>query len=173
MIIRRATMADTAHLRALRIEALADAPLAFATKLDEALSRPNETWVEATARGAAGVEQVQFVAEVDGRIVGSSIGLARDDHTYVIGVYIQPAHRGRGLLGGIIGALAHWSVACGRPELRLDVTSAAAQRAYQKMGFVETGRGPGFTPLSTWSKVFMALPLPCAAVADGPGGHAR
>ncbi|WP_018351858.1 GNAT family N-acetyltransferase [Longispora albida] len=146
IMIRQITAADTAKARALRIEALADAPLAFGTRLDEACARPNEFWAEQTANGAAGTSQAQFVA-VDGEaLVGSVIGLDQGDHTFVIGVYVRPGYRGKGLLGGLMAAVGDWSP---HAELRLEVTSPAALRAYQKIGFAENGKLDYFVPKGT------------------------
>jgi GNAT superfamily N-acetyltransferase len=56
---------------------------------------------------------------------------------------VSPAHRGTGVLAGLVDAVAAWSRAHGRPMLELDVvtTNGRAARAYAKLGFQNTG-GP-------------------------------
>jgi predicted GNAT family acetyltransferase len=59
----------------------------------------------------------------------------------VFAVYITPARRGSGVLAELIDAVAQWSVAAGRPELMLEVVvgNDRAVRAYERLGFADTG----------------------------------
>ncbi|GAB3968144.1 hypothetical protein GCM10027615_19320 [Plantactinospora veratri] len=59
----------------------------------------------------------------------------------VFAVYLSPAWRGSGLLASLVEAVADWSRAAGRPELLLEVVvgNDRAVRAYQRLGFVDTG----------------------------------
>ncbi|GAB3951847.1 hypothetical protein GCM10027614_54520 [Micromonospora vulcania] len=61
--------------------------------------------------------------------------------TVIYAVYVTPAWRGSGLLGELIDGVAAWSRACGRPELLLEVVvgNDRAYRAYQRLGFTDTG----------------------------------
>jgi GNAT superfamily N-acetyltransferase len=63
------------------------------------------------------------------------------DITIVFAVYIQPAHRGTGLLAALVDAVADWSRAAGRRTLLLEVVvgNDRAVRAYQKLGFAFNG----------------------------------
>lgn len=86
------------------------------------------------------------VAEAgDGALIGS--GYARIDpsrhylkhshHAYCGFMYVDPAHRGKGVNQLIIAALKTWAQRQGLIELRLDVytTNDTAIRAYEKAGF--------------------------------------
>jgi|HubBroStandDraft_1064217.scaffolds.fasta_scaffold106731_2 GNAT superfamily N-acetyltransferase len=86
------------------------------------------------------------VAEITpGILIGS--GYARIDpsrhylkhthHAYCGFMYVDPAHRGKGVNQLIIDALKTWAHAQGLTELRLDVytTNDSAIRAYEKAGF--------------------------------------
>ncbi len=87
----------------------------------------------------------QFVAVApDGRFVGHAGGVvAPDDRslTVVFAVYVSPAWRGNGILGELTEAVAAWSRRAGRPSLMLEVVvgNDRAVRAYERLGFVDTG----------------------------------
>ena len=143
-VVRRVTMADTAMARALRLEMLADAPLAFIETIDQAAARPHAHFRARLAEKIAGNFSAQFVAEADGRLVGQAGGFRAPDATgvsLVFSVYVTPGWRGTGLLARLVDAVADWSRAAGRPVLELEVVSGnhRAMRAYRRLGFVDTG----------------------------------
>ena len=88
-----------------------------------------------------------LVAELDYKLVGS--GYARIEeakpylhHThkgYLGFMYVDPAHRGKGINKMIIDALKEWSLTKNITELRLDVyeNNRAAIKAYEKAGFTK------------------------------------
>lgn len=142
--IRRVRPADAARMRALRLEMLADSPLAFLETLAEAAERPHAEVTSRVAAVSRGDHTAQFVADPGGRLVGHAGGTVPAGEpglTVVYAVYVTPAWRGRGLLPALMDEVAAWSRACGRPELMLEVVvgNDRAYRAYQKLGFVDTG----------------------------------
>lgn len=142
--IRRVTAADAARMRALRLEMLADSPLAYLETVAEAAARPHAEYAARIARTATGDDVGQFVAEVDGRFVAHAGGAVDSDEptlTVIFAVYLTPIWRGSGLLAEIVEAVAAWSRAAGRPELLMEVVvgNDRAVRAYQRLGFVDTG----------------------------------
>jgi predicted GNAT family acetyltransferase len=131
-------------MRALRLEMLADAPLAFLETLADAAARSHADYAARIAHVSAGADTAQFVADPGGRLVGHAGGTAAPEEpglTVVYAVYVTPSWRGTGLLGDLVEAVAAWSRACGRPELMLEVVvgNDRAYRAYQRLGFVDTG----------------------------------
>ncbi|MDG4768279.1 GNAT family N-acetyltransferase [Solwaraspora sp. WMMD406] len=131
-------------MRALRLEMLADAPLAFIERLADAAARPHREFADRVAQAAVGDRLAQFVAEADGRFVAHAGGLAaRDDPalTVIFAVYLSPPWRGQGLLAQLVDAVGAWSRSAGRPHLMLEVLvgNTRAIRAYQRLGFVDTG----------------------------------
>jgi predicted GNAT family acetyltransferase len=145
--VRRVRPDDAARMRALRLEMLADTPLAFLETLAEAAARPHEEFRARIARNAEGDAVAQFIAEVDGHFVGHAGGIAAPQEprlTVIFAVYITPEYRGTGLLADLVEAVADWSRAAGRPELLLEVVTGneRALRAYQRLGFVDTGVRP-------------------------------
>jgi len=158
--VRRIRADDAARMRALRLEMLADSPLAFIERLADAAARPLHEYAERAARSAVGDLIAQFVAETgpatgqagrtatgptaDRRFVAhAGAHVWRDDPSVSVlfAVYISPAWRGRNLLAELVDAVAAWSRAAGRPELLLEVVvgNDRAVRAYQRLGFADTG----------------------------------
>jgi len=143
--VRRVTLADSAAARALRLEMLADAPLAFIERLDEAAAKPHHAFRTTLAARTEGDVAALFVAEHDGRLVGQAGGWrppGTSGVSLLYAVYLTPAWRGTGLLRRLVDAVADWSLGAGRPVLELEVASGnfRAIRAYQRLGFTTTGQ---------------------------------
>ncbi|HEX5542884.1 MAG TPA: GNAT family N-acetyltransferase [Micromonospora sp.] len=142
--VRRIRPADAARMRALRLEMLADSPLAFLETVAEAAARPHPEFVARVVQACAGDHIARFVADTGGRLVGHLGALADPGdptRTLIFAVYLSPAWRGSGLLAELVEAAAAWSRAAGRPELMLEVVvgNDRALRAYQRLGFIDTG----------------------------------
>ncbi|HEV8567424.1 MAG TPA: GNAT family N-acetyltransferase [Actinoplanes sp.] len=142
--VHRVTPADAARMRALRLEMLADSPLAFLETLAQAAARPHEDYRRRIIQASTGRELAQFVADPGGRLIGHAGGTVlpeEPDVTVVFAVYITPARRGSGVLDDLVEAVAEWSRTVGRPELMLEVVvgNDRAVRAYERLGFVDTG----------------------------------
>ncbi|MGX6603698.1 N-acetyltransferase family protein [Micromonosporaceae bacterium Da 78-11] len=142
--VRRVTAADAARMRALRLEMLADSPLAFLETVAEAAARPHEGYRRRIAQAAVGNQLAQFIADPGGRLIGHAGGTVLPEEpgvTVVFAVYLTPAHRGGKVLAELIDAVAQWSRAAGRDRLMLEVVvgNDRAVRAYEKLGFEDTG----------------------------------
>ncbi len=142
--VHRVTPGDAARMRALRLEMLADSPLAFLETLAQAAARPHEDYRRRIIQASTGRALAQFVADPGGRLIGHAGGTVMpEDHrtTIVFAVYITPARRGTGVLAELVEAVADWSRAVGRPELMLEVVvgNDRAVRAYERLGFSDTG----------------------------------
>ncbi|MEU5906426.1 GNAT family N-acetyltransferase [Micromonospora sp. NPDC047467] len=142
--IRRVRPEDAARMRALRLEMLADAPLAFLETVAQAAALSHAEYAARVAYTSLGPNRAQFIADPGGRLVGHAGGTVAPNEpelTVIYAVYVTPARRGSGLLGELIDEVAAWSRACGRPELMLEVVvgNDRAYRAYQRLGFTDTG----------------------------------
>ncbi|SDT50536.1 Ribosomal protein S18 acetylase RimI [Mucilaginibacter mallensis] len=71
------------------------------------------------------------------RIENGRIYLKHKQHAYLGFMYVDPAHRGKGVNKLVIEALTKWAISQNMTELRLDVydENAPAIRAYEKAGF--------------------------------------
>ena len=160
-VIRPVHAHEWREIKALRLLALSDeaAPMAFLESYEDASARPDEFWQD-RARGSsveAGAEAAarQFVAiTADGEWVGTAVGLVEkagdvDFHGtpvtraggHLVGVFLAPDHRGRGVLERLFEAAGGWLRTLGLDHVRLYVhaDNARAQRSYEKAGFRPTG----------------------------------
>ncbi|MFI7604849.1 GNAT family N-acetyltransferase [Micromonospora sp. NPDC049366] len=150
------------EVRALRLKALKDeaAPLAFVESYEEGAAQPEEFWRGRAQRSSsdAGPEAgaCQFVAIADdGTWVGTSVALVekageRDfegetieqSGGHVVGVFLQPEHRGQGVIGRLFDAALDWMRQrdLTRARLYVHADNIRAQRAYEKIGFTATRR---------------------------------
>ena len=149
------------QVKALRLLALSDevAPMAFLDSYAEASTRPVEFWQD-RARGSSveagpGAGARQFVAVTqDGDWVGTAVALVEKAGDgdfeggvvtraggHVVGVFLCPDHRGRGVLGRLFQAVTDWLRDAGLDHVRLYVhaNNLPAQRSYEKLGFQATG----------------------------------
>jgi hypothetical protein len=99
MIFRTANEDDWRELRDLRLEMLADTPIAYGETLAEALALDEAEW-RFRARRAASPESTSIVAidDATGRWVGNMSGYVNhegDPNPMLVGVYVHPDFRGR------------------------------------------------------------------------------
>ena len=142
--VRRVRPGDAARVRALRLEMLADSPLAYLETLAEAAERSHEEYRARIAAMSTGAERGQFIAERDGRLVGHAGGLAWPEDpatTVIFAIYVTPSCRGTGVLADLVEEVAAWSRAAGRRRLLVEVVTGneRAVRAYRRLGFVDSG----------------------------------
>jgi RimJ/RimL family protein N-acetyltransferase len=133
MTVRRALPEDWQELRELRLQALADAPDAFLTTLDEARARSDSEWRE-------WIENT--VVFVDDEFAGMAGGFVQEDGIpMLIGMWVAPERRGTGLAEALALAVIEWARALGAPRIVLWVVigNVAAERFYERIGFVPTG----------------------------------
>jgi ribosomal protein S18 acetylase RimI-like enzyme len=137
MEIRRVTADEREALRGVRLRALADAPDAFGTTLDEATARPDSWWTDWAERSAASETQAMFLAWEGAQAVGIAGVFHHDGVWQVISMWVERAARGRGVGQALLDA----AVAFADGEVRLSVTDGIgdARRLYERYGFVDTG----------------------------------
>jgi GNAT superfamily N-acetyltransferase len=146
-MIRRIRPDEGLRLRALRLRALADAPLAFGSTLTREAAFTDDAWQERARRGASGAEGVTFVAELEGQWVGIATGLpidpdAPDDpRPVLVGMFVGHEARGRGVGAALVDAVVGWARERGAEGLCLWVTAtnASAIALYARCGFRTSG----------------------------------
>jgi len=172
--VRRVGRDEWQLVRALRLEATADADaaIAFLETHADAAARAEGFWKERTLNAADSDTAAQFVAEADGEAIGSVTVLIRatgqadhlgriadDRRAFVVGVWVRPGHRGSGAIDALLAAAAEFATAQGLRELMLDVhrDNQRAQGAYRRAGFEPTGET---LTSAIGPEVVMARPLP-------------
>lgn len=154
--IRRVRADEGPRIRDLRLEALADplAAIAFLETTEQALARPEAEWRVRAERSATASDQAGFVAVLDSQHVGSVVVFPRKagepdyfdrvptvDTATLVGVYVSPRARGRGVIDALIRAAAEWAHDAGYAELTLDVheRNVVAIASYRRAGFEVVG----------------------------------
>ena len=143
--IRRVRPTEGEQFRAIRLRALADSPAAFASTLAETEARPTGYWETRVRDGAAGEGSVLFVAEEDTAWIGLAGGYVDEtDGTqvpYLISMWVDPAHRGRGIGGALVERVIAWARdrSFERLVLEVEATNASAISLYTRYGFRPTG----------------------------------
>jgi ribosomal-protein-alanine N-acetyltransferase len=97
-----------------------------------------------TEEGA--VMRCLLVAEAAGRVVGFVVGKVVADVGELESVAVDEIARRRGVGAALCGAVMEWCRAVGAREMELEVraTSLGAQRLYEELGFVVSGRRAGY-----------------------------
>lgn len=168
--------------------ALLDLYLLTHAQTDFLLSYPDEAGLSAEQeaaflkRKADSPNELELLAEVEGRIVGSAgIGCVgakeKTRHRAEFGISVERAYWGLGIGRALTGACIECAVAAGYSQLELAAVADndGALALYRSMGFVEYGRNPrGFrSRYSGWQElVLMRLELDKAAAGPGSAGRA-
>lgn len=145
LTVRRLGHEDWQALRDMRREMLADAPDWFWTTLADV-----EPWGEQEWRAALSGGRAYLLAERGAEPVGllgiDWVGYTEDlrldaDTVNIVSVYVRPAHRGSGVLGALLAAADEEVRAAGRCRQLLETPedNLRARRAYERLGFRETG----------------------------------
>lgn len=145
---RRIGAGEWRELSELRLRALRDAPLAFGSTLERESAYDEARWRSQAESAAAGADEVAIVAVADGRFVGMARGylgpsedLQPQTVVWLIGVYVDPAWRGRGVARALSAEVVGWARERGVAEVHLHVAdwNDAARRTYEALGFTASG----------------------------------
>ncbi|MEU1472934.1 GNAT family N-acetyltransferase [Streptomyces sp. NPDC005761] len=161
-VIRPVRAEEWQLVRDLRLAALQDplAPVAFLETYEQAVERSDDFWRERTVGGSEAGDggARQFVAEApDGSWAGTvTVLIERPDgevrfgevaavhQAHVVGVFVRPEARGRGLAEELFRAGTDWAWSLGEPlieRVRLYVHehNPRAEALYRRIGFLPTG----------------------------------
>ena len=144
--VRRIRADESLRLRALRLHALAEAPMAYSSTLAHEQRYPDDVWRERAVGASIGCDRATFIAEHNGRWVGLATGLARPDDSesaapLLVGMFVDGNARRAGVGVALVEAISGWARACGARRLTLWVTigNDPAVALYQRCGFRPTG----------------------------------
>ncbi|MFB2585320.1 GNAT family N-acetyltransferase [Herbiconiux liukaitaii] len=168
-VVRRTVAEDWREVRALRLEMLADTPLAYLETLARAERRSEAEW-RAWAREGSSENSITLATILTegpqaGRWVGTMLSKVPSGASgpHLFGVYVAPSHRGRqaGVTDALLTAIETWAATRG-DTLTLEVHehNARALAAYRARGFTETGRTTPYPLDRTHRDLEMRKPLP-------------
>lgn len=140
VVVRRAVDGDWERSRAIRLQALREAPLAFASTYQHEVGFGAEVWRQRIANSA------QFLALTDGgEVIGTATGF--DDReepgtVLLVAMFVAPAARQHGVGELLVAAVVEHATASGARQVKLHVVenNHPAQRLYARCGFLDTGR---------------------------------
>ena len=107
---------------------------------------------EVAALLAASASAAAFLARTDdGVCIGFAEATLRRDYVngcgepptaFLEALYVEPAHRRRGVAGALVAAVEDWARGCGRRELASDASldNLPSQQLHLALGFEETER---------------------------------
>jgi ribosomal protein S18 acetylase RimI-like enzyme len=137
--IRELTPEDWRDWRELRLQALADAPYAFGSRLADwqGDGDTEERW-----RGRLSGSTHDLIAAVDGRPAGMVSGtLDGAGPVELISMWVAPFARGQKVADALVNEVAKWAAEQRPGELVLEVveSNARAIAFYRRIGFVDRG----------------------------------
>ncbi|RCG28608.1 GNAT family N-acetyltransferase [Sphaerisporangium album] len=139
MEIRRLRKGDEDRLREVRLRALAESPSAFASTLEREQQFGADVWVSRVTRE----ESATFLAEEDGRPLGTATGFVEEDPAtvHLVGMWVDPSARGTGVAGRLVETVVDWARErdARRVELWVTVLNHRARALYERHGFSPTG----------------------------------
>jgi ribosomal protein S18 acetylase RimI-like enzyme len=162
MEVRRIRADEWGELRALRLQALQDAPEAFGSTYADESELPRREWRRWAKEGADGGPSYVALAEdaVSRRLGGLAVGAPHDelvDANGLFAMWVAPRLRRQGIGRLLVDAIVTWSSSTDRPRLLLRVTGSneAAVSLYRSCGFVATGERVPLRPGSPIVTVVM------------------
>jgi GNAT superfamily N-acetyltransferase len=140
--VRRLGADEVDLLRALRLRALGDAPMAFGSTLAREEGYAPEQWERWAAASASGAQQAIFIAEP---ACGMASGVIDDEDpslAHLYAMWVAPDARGTGASTALLDAVITWATDRGAQRLTTSVAdgNAAAAALYARAGFADTGR---------------------------------
>ncbi len=130
---------DWQQLRDIRLDALREAPHAFASTYDREVAYPDQTWRE---RSAAGNHTLAYLPDIGEQPAGlvAWIELVPGE-LELVAMWVRPQARGRQVGSALVQAIIEVARARTVPRVHLWVTETnkAARRLYERCGFTLTG----------------------------------
>jgi ribosomal protein S18 acetylase RimI-like enzyme len=145
--VRSTTAADWQEVRSLRLQALADTPIAFGETLATGRRRGEDDWRERAGRGEREHSTLLAAIDPDGTWVGTMGGYVEGTPAapvpMLVGVFVAPSHRGRrsGVADALLAGVEAWAASKG-DSISLDVheDNERAIAFYEARSYVRTGR---------------------------------
>lgn len=130
--------------KAVRLQALQDAPTAFGSTYAREAQLSDEEWHQRTLRwnGDGSIGYLAFDGDHCCGLVACYTAEQKSESAHVISMWVDPGSRRAGVGQALIQALIVWARGRQLGELRLTVTSVnkGAMSFYERLGFRRTGK---------------------------------
>jgi GNAT superfamily N-acetyltransferase len=183
--VRETVPGDWQALRDIRLEALREAPSAFASSYACEAARGEEHWrgrssgggmflaylTEVSQASASQASASQASATQAREPAGLAGGYQADPVTVeLVSMYVRPRGRGRGVGEALVAAVIGWAAGRRATSVHLWVTetNAPARALYQRCGFALTGERQPLPSDPALSEVAMARPLAASSAELRP-----
>src|SRR5262249_51234069 len=130
--VRRIRAGEGPRLRALRLQALAEAPSAFGSTLAREEAFAEEVWQQRAANAAAGAGSITVVAELADRWVGMATGLTPEADAsapmgpMLVSMFVDSGARRLGIGEALVASIKSWAGSHGHARIHLWVVSSNA-----------------------------------------------
>jgi GNAT superfamily N-acetyltransferase len=161
VLVRETVIGDWQVLRDIRLEALRDAPSAFASSYQEEAARGEAHWRGRISRGGT---FLAYVPEVSTSEPAGLIGGYQEDPATVelVSMYVRPRARGRGVGDALVETVIAWARDKSAADVHLWVTetNARARALYERCGFTLTGERQPVPSTPSLDEIAMRRTLP-------------
>ncbi|HEY5261340.1 MAG TPA: GNAT family N-acetyltransferase [Solirubrobacteraceae bacterium] len=152
---------EGARLRELRLRALRDVPLAFASSFEIEAARPESYWTDVADAGSMAIDRAVFVVTDSRRWLAMAGSHWYDQPAGIAqlwGMWVDPDVRGIGLGRRLVDRAASWAAGRGAHVLRLGVTDRVSEIAtfYEHLSFKRTGETKVLPPDGAVTAFFLA-----------------
>ena len=156
VLVRATTTTDWQALREIRLQALRDAPDAFASTYAKEAAFGEDEWHRRATRDGS---FIAFLPEVAPAGLGGGY-LAAPEVVELIGMFVRPQARGRGVGEAIIDAVVGWARAQDASTVHLWVTETNnARMLYERCGFTVTAERQPLPSNPALGEIGMQLPV--------------
>jgi GNAT superfamily N-acetyltransferase len=141
MEVRQACAAEWEALRELRLRALAEAPDAFASTVQEEEACPEQVWRQRAEGGAAAANSIAWEGGAGIAIAAIfAVANAVPARMHLVGMWVDPPHRRRGIAQALVEQAVRWAQERQAGEVILWVAdhNIPARTLYERAGFQPT-----------------------------------
>lgn len=166
VVVRRVVEDDWQLLRDVRLEMLADTPLAYLETVLDAEQRSEGEWRFRAQRGSSGNTDLALAAEDPARpgrwLAYLACFVDGPGQGHVVSVYVAASQRGTGLAARMLDAVLTWArddAGLDRLHLYVHQDNERAHAFYRRYGFTDTGATMPYDLDPSQSEIEMVLPL--------------
>lgn len=164
MNVRRVEADEGPRLRAIRLRALADAPDAFGSTLQEEQALPLEHWTRYALEGTTSETMGIFVAEEGTHWYGMARGFVHKDYSEIVrlaSMWVDPSRRRSGVGSSLVEAVIDWARGRRAQQVQLWVTETnlTARSLYIQKRFTDTAHTKPLPSNPSLREILMALEL--------------